>query len=185
MSTFKATSDMTRKQKPIVNESDGETSDRNTADKAFEVRVALREVKDPEIPTLSLEDLGMVYDIIVDHQTVHVQLLPTFVGCPAQEFIRNQVLKRLDEIDGVNHADVTFVMDVPWTSERITETGRAKLEEFGIAPPPARFAPDYKPQCPYCEAHNSDVVSLFGPTACRAVYYCKNCKQPFEGMKFV
>lgn len=149
------------------------------------VREALRDVKDPEIPTLSLEELGMVRQIDVEGNHVSIRLLPTFVGCPAVELIRGMVAKRILEIEDVHDVDVTFVMDVAWTSDMITDGGRRKLSEFGIAPPPRQFSPQSAPSCPYCGAADTNVVSLFGPTACRAVYYCKSCQQPFEGMKFV
>lgn len=149
------------------------------------VRDALKEVKDPEIPTLSLEELGMVFSISVTGQHAHVQLIPTFVGCPAVELIRRLVAGKVKEVDGIDSTEVTFVMDVPWTSDRITEEGRAKLQEFGIAPPPREFTPRSAPSCPYCGASETDVVSLFGPTACRSIFYCKSCQQPFEGLKYV
>ncbi|WP_245926352.1 1,2-phenylacetyl-CoA epoxidase subunit PaaD [Sulfoacidibacillus thermotolerans] len=146
---------------------------------------ALAEVKDPEMPMVSLAELGMIYD--VDHQQGHVtvKLLPTFVGCPALQLMRTQVESRLVGIEGVASVDVQFVMDESWTTDRITEEGRKKILEFGIAPPSAEFAPHKAPSCSYCGSTNTEVVSMFGPSACRAIYYCKTCNQPFEGMKFV
>ena len=149
------------------------------------VRTALKDVKDPEIPTLSLEELGMVYSISVSGREVRIELIPTFVGCPAIELIRRLVAKKVEAVDGIESVQVTFVMDVPWTSDRITAEGRAKLQAFGIAPPPREFTPRSAPSCPYCGASETDVVSLFGPTACRSIFYCKSCQQPFEGMKYV
>jgi len=149
------------------------------------VREALQAVNDPEIPALSLEDLGMVYDVGTEGTVVHIRLLPTFVGCPAMHMIQNLVARQVEQLDGVTDVHVSFVMDVPWTSHRITVQGRKKLRDFGIAPPPPGFAPEHVPECPYCGAAETSVVSLFGPTACRRVYYCKHCQQPFEGMKFV
>ena len=150
-----------------------------------EVPMALRDVFDPEIPTLSLEELGMVHKIEIEGNHVFVRLLPTFVGCPAVELIRGMVEKRIMQVADVHSVEVTFVMDVAWTSDMVTDEGRQKLSEFGIAPPPRQFSPHAAPSCPYCGLSDTNVVSLFGPTACRSVYYCKSCQQPFEGMKFV
>ncbi|MCF8568086.1 phenylacetate-CoA oxygenase subunit PaaJ [Alicyclobacillus tolerans] len=149
------------------------------------VRAALQDVKDPEIPTLSLEELGMVYDLTVQDHHAKVQLIPTFVGCPAVEMIRRLVENNVGQVKGIESVQVEFVMDVPWSSDRITEEGRRKLAEFGISPPPHEFLPGQAPVCSYCGSSDTDVVSIFGPTACRAVYYCKQCSQPFEGMKYV
>jgi ring-1,2-phenylacetyl-CoA epoxidase subunit PaaD len=146
---------------------------------------ALQDVKDPEMPVVSLVELGMVYEISVENRQVSVKLLPTFVGCPATQIMRQQVSDRLQEIEGIDQVDVTFVMDIPWTSDRITEEGREKLINFGIAPPKEHFLPRSAPTCCYCGSNDTETISLFGPTACRSVYYCKTCKQPFEGMKFI
>lgn len=151
----------------------------------LEIRGALQDVKDPEIPTLSLEELGMVHAIHVEGTHASIRLLPTFVGCPATELIRNRVARCVESVEGIESVEVTFVMDETWTSDRITEAGRNRLAKFGIAPPPREFSPKLAPECPYCGAKDTDIVSLFGPTACRAVYYCKSCQQPFEGMKYV
>jgi ring-1,2-phenylacetyl-CoA epoxidase subunit PaaD len=157
------------------------------------VWTALEDVYDPEIPNLSLVDLGMVYAVSVedangvnnDGAQVYVRLLPTFVGCPALEFIKARVVNRLLEVTGVSDVNCAFVMDETWTTERISQQGKTRLEEFGIAPPPTSFQDRQIPSCPYCKAEEAEVVSLFGPTACRAIFYCKHCQQPFEGMKYI
>ena len=96
---------------------------------------ALQEVKDPEIPTISLVDLGMIHRLLVEGDRVTVEILPTFVGCPALDIIRRDVRKRLLQVEGVADVEVKFVYDPPWTSDRITEEGRKRLASFGIAPP--------------------------------------------------
>lgn len=142
---------------------------------------ALQEVKDPEIPTISVVEMGMVHRVELTPREVLVEMIPTFVGCPALDLIRANVSERLLAIEGVNQVDVQFVFDPPWTSDRITPEGHEKLKQFGIAPPTVK--PHQLPPCPYCGEEDGEVENLFGPTACRAIYYCKRCRQPFEGMK--
>lgn len=146
---------------------------------------ALQEVKDPEIPTVSLVDLGMIHRLLVAGDRVTVEILPTFVGCPALEIIRRDVRERLLRVDGVADVSVKFVYHPPWTTERITEEGRKQLASFGIAPPrdPGNHPLDIVPPCPYCGAEGGEIHNLFGPTACRSIFYCRRCRQPFEGMK--
>lgn len=146
---------------------------------------ALQEVKDPEIPTLSLVDLGMIYDLKVEENQVTVEILPTYVGCPALDLIRRDVRERLLRVDGVDEVAVKFVYHPPWTSDRITEAGRKQLASFGIAPPrsPGKNPMDIVPPCPYCGAEGGEIHNLFGPTSCRSIFYCKSCRQPFEGFK--
>jgi ring-1,2-phenylacetyl-CoA epoxidase subunit PaaD len=160
------------------------------------VWAALAEVHDPEIPVISLVDMGMVHQVAVESGTVTVTLLPTFVGCPALAIIREAVIRRVAELPGVEAVTVTFTHDPPWTSDRITPRGRERLKAFGIAPPAgtAGCAGDggtglldllEVPSCPYCGSGNTHLENLFGPTACRSIYYCDDCRQPFEGMKSV
>ncbi|WP_124726821.1 1,2-phenylacetyl-CoA epoxidase subunit PaaD [Staphylospora marina] len=144
---------------------------------------ALQDVKDPEIPTVSVVEMGMVNRVTVHGEDVEVEMTPTFTGCPALDIIRENVRERIAREKGVRNVQVRFVMDPPWTSDRITPDGRLKLREFGIAAPPA--SPLDVPPCPFCGAEGGDVDNLFGPTACRAIYYCRKCKQPYEGMKKV
>ena len=144
---------------------------------------ALQEVKDPEIPTVSVVELGMVHRVAAEGGRVTVEMLPTFVGCPALDILRRDVTARLAQVDGVEEVEVRFVLNPPWTSDRITPEGRRKLAEFGLAPPPAADGPAIAPACPYCGARDTAIENLFGPTACRAIFYCKACRQPFEGLK--
>lgn len=157
----------------------------NVAPSVETVLAALADVADPEMPAVSLVDLGMVHRVETNEQRVLVELLPTFVGCPALDLIRTRTAHRLAQVPGVDTVEVRFVMEVPWTSDRITPTGRDKLVEFGIAAPLPSHSRRRTPDCPYCGADSADVVSLFGPTSCRAVFYCRTCRQPFEGIKTV
>jgi ring-1,2-phenylacetyl-CoA epoxidase subunit PaaD len=154
------------------------------------VWAALADVKDPEIPPVSVIDMGMVRRVAVDGDQVVVDMTPTFVGCPALDIIRRDVVERIAAEAGVAGVEVRFVFDPPWTSERITPQGRERLKTFGIAPPMPEAAGGLinlavVPPCPFCASHDTHMENLFGPTACRAIYYCDACRQPFEAMKTV
>jgi ring-1,2-phenylacetyl-CoA epoxidase subunit PaaD len=146
----------------------------------------LEEVKDPEIPSVSVLDLGMIEDIEIKTEgIVKIQVLPTFIGCPALEIIKKNIKEAILMVDGVNDVEVDFVHHPPWTSDRISEEGKEKLKLFGIAPPP-EFSEEkgmWDVECPYCGSHYTTIENLFGPTACRSILYCKGCKNPFEAMK--
>lgn len=151
---------------------------------------ALDEVKDPEIPPVAVTDMGMVSRVFVAGAAVLVEMTPTFVGCPALDIIRRDVIQRLKQVSGVESADVRFVFDPPWTSDRITERGRERLKSFGIAPPLHESSPGLinlteVPNCPYCGSASTHMENLFGPTACRSIFYCDSCRQPFEAIKTV
>ncbi|HEX5591513.1 MAG TPA: 1,2-phenylacetyl-CoA epoxidase subunit PaaD [Candidatus Limnocylindrales bacterium] len=141
------------------------------------VREVLRGVADPEIPTVSIVDLGMVERIEVGPNGIEVELLPTFVGCPAQEIIRDAVIQALAPLG--RPAIVGFSFRVPWTSDRITPAGRARLAATGFAPP----AEPADVRCPYCRSGRVAMDSAFGPTQCRSLFYCRDCRQPFEAFK--
>jgi len=141
------------------------------------VRAALRRVFDPEIPTVSIVDLGLVHDVAVAPDRIRVELLPTFVACPALEVIRATVT---DAIAGFGRpVEVVFTFAVPWTTERLTPAGRAGLQAAGIAPP----ADPADVRCPYCASSRVAMDSAFGPTLCRSLFYCRDCRQPFEAFK--
>lgn len=144
---------------------------------------ALQDVKDPEIPAVSLLELGMVHRMDVVQGVANVSLLPTFVGCPALDFIKAKVARRLSEIVGIDQVNVEFVLSTPWTTDRVTEAGIEKLRQYGIASPRPGGTLRSLPECPYCAATDTQIENLFGPTACRSLYYCNTCRQPFEGMK--
>lgn len=142
------------------------------------VRTALADVADPEIPVISIVDLGMVEDVRVADGRIVVTLLPTFVGCPALHLIRSSVEDRLRDLGAP--VDVTFSFHVPWTTDRITPAGRAKLQRSGFAPP---VADPVETRCPHCGSAEVALDNLFGPTQCRSLYYCRGCRQPFEAFK--
>ena len=152
------------------------------------ITAALADVPDPEIPVVSIVDLGIVEDVRVDADGIHVVLLPTFVGCPALELIRSAVETRLRGFD--QPVDARFDYRVPWSSDRISTDGRRKLRESGFAPPaaaanagPLLIALGEPVACPHCGSKRTVLENAFGPTLCRAVYHCSSCRQPFEGFK--
>jgi ring-1,2-phenylacetyl-CoA epoxidase subunit PaaD len=144
------------------------------------VRAALADVADPEIPVVSIVDLGMVEAVHVAGGRLAVTLLPTFVGCPALDQIRSAVEDRLGGLGAP--VDVTFSFQVPWTTDRITPAGRATLRASGFAPPSADPG---ETRCPHCGSADIALDNLFGPTQCRSLYYCRACRQPFEAFKTV
>ena len=141
------------------------------------VRALLGSVADPEIPSVSIVELGMVERVEVGPRGIDVELLPTFIGCPAQELIRDSVIEALRPLGLPTSVDFTF--RVPWTSDRITETGRTRLAAAGFAPP----AEPGEVRCPYCGSGKVAMDSAFGPTQCRSLFYCRACRQPFEAFK--
>jgi ring-1,2-phenylacetyl-CoA epoxidase subunit PaaD len=146
---------------------------------------ALWLVKDPEIASVSILDLGMVHEVEVNEGTVKVSVLPTFSGCPALHIIERDIKKAIEEVEGVRKAEVKFVYTPPWTTDRITKEGRERLKEFGISPPPANhvMGEPWEIDCPFCGSTYVTMENIFGPTACRSILYCKSCKNPFEAMK--
>jgi ring-1,2-phenylacetyl-CoA epoxidase subunit PaaD len=156
------------------------------------VWAALHDVYDPEIPTVSVVDLGVVRTVETDSGHVRVELLPTFVGCPAIEVMRAAVEERLLEFADEVSVEVSYAE--PWTSDRITAEGRAILRESGFAPPSPisvngrelSVLPSMPvAECPYCGSRNTTIENAFGPTLCRAIYHCSDCRQPFEQFKEV
>jgi ring-1,2-phenylacetyl-CoA epoxidase subunit PaaD len=141
------------------------------------VRAILGTVHDPEIPTVSIVDLGLVHDVRIEPDRVFVELLPTFVACPALEVIRSTVVDALSVLD--RPADVSFTFAVPWTTERLTAAGAAGLRRAGIAPPDEPSAV----RCPFCASGRVAMDNAFGPTLCRSLFYCRDCRQPFEAFK--
>lgn len=144
---------------------------------------ALREVDDPEIPGLSVVDLGIIRRVEVEHDSVRVEVMPTFTGCPAIEMILCGIRERLSCL--ASSVDVRATFDEAWTTERITARGREHLRSHGMAPPEhsgtIRLLPSTT--CPYCGSRATRLENAFGPTLCRAIYYCGGCRQPFEAFK--
>jgi ring-1,2-phenylacetyl-CoA epoxidase subunit PaaD len=156
---------------------------------AAEVWAALAEIPDPEIPVVSLVDLGVVRDVAVSDGRVRVDFTPTFLGCPALEVMRDAMAERLRAL-GVE-PEIRVRRDESWSTDRITAEGREKLRAAGLAPPVPRAAggPTLVElrsavfRCPYCGSTDTRLENMFGPTPCRSLRYCASCRQPFEQFK--
>jgi len=152
---------------------------------------ALAEVPDPEIPVISIVDLGVVRDVEVADGRVRVEFTPTFLGCPALEVMRSQMAAKIAELGA--EPDVEVIADDSWSTDRITAEGREKLREAGFAPPAPRELG--RPtlvqlqsnafRCPYCGSSDTALENIFGPTPCRSLRYCRSCRQPFEQFKTI
>jgi ring-1,2-phenylacetyl-CoA epoxidase subunit PaaD len=158
-----------------------------TADQVWE---ALAEIPDPEIPVVSLVDLGVIHDVSVEGDRVRVAFTPTFLGCPALEAMRAAMEERVRALGA--EAQVDVVLDDSWSTDRITPAGREKLRACGFAPPAPRRARALRLvelergfPCPYCGSADTRLENLFGPTPCRSVRYCNACRQPFEQFKTI
>lgn len=141
-----------------------------------DVMERLRTVNDPEIPDLSIVDLGMVESIIVTPERVHVTLRPTFIGCPGLDWILDHAVAALQPAKAL----VSYDFEHPWSASDITEKGHQQLRSFGIAPPDVGST---TVSCPLCGSQETHQSSMFGATLCRSLYYCRQCQQPFEAWK--
>lgn len=151
---------------------------------------ALAHVPDPEIPAVSVVDMGMISVVDVSGTRASVTVLPTFTGCPAIPVIKRDVATAVAAVEGIDEVVVETTFSPPWTSDRITDQGRARLEEFGLAPPtgtgPELITEIGLPsvaKCPFCGSSDTKNENPFGPTPCRALYYCNACRNPFEQFK--
>jgi ring-1,2-phenylacetyl-CoA epoxidase subunit PaaD len=155
------------------------------------VWAALAEIPDPEIPTISLVDLGVVRDVSVENDRVRVEFTPTFLGCPALEVMRDQMAESIRALGG--EPDVQVILDDSWSTDRITPEGREKLRRSGFAPPAPRAiaAPPHDLlqtgglMCPNCGSTDTRLENIFCPTPCRSIRYCASCRQPFELFKTI
>lgn len=148
----------------------------------------LEEVSDPEIPVLTINDLGVVRDVQFDGESCKVIITPTYSGCPAMQMIEDQIKEKLHE-KGIEKVEVELTLSPAWTTDWISEQGRNKLREYGIAPPENEvdksvlFAEPPTVPCPLCGSKETRMVSQFGSTACKAQYQCKECLEPFDYFK--
>ncbi len=145
------------------------------------VWAALDTIADPEIPVISLVDLGVIRSVDVSDDAVQVELTPTFLGCPALEAMVRAIEAKVPE------ARVEVVNDDSWSTDKITAAGREKLREAGFAPPAPRLVQlqSQVHRCPYCGSTETKLENLFGPTPCRSIRYCTSCRQPFEQFKTI
>lgn len=159
-----------------------------------ELLIALdNEVKDPEVPVISVVELGIVRSVEVSRNlSAKVVIAPTYSGCPALKVIEDRIRECLQE-RGANEVEIVIQNSPPWTTDWISAEGRKKLKEYGIAPPKSGAASDELVQinplkgeviaCPFCESEATEQRSFFGSTACKALYFCNSCDQPFEYFK--
>ncbi len=156
-----------------------------------EVWSALGEIPDPEIPVISLVELGVIRDVTVDGEQVRIELTPTFLGCPALEAMRGALEAKVASLGG--RPQVTVIQDDSWSTDRITPAGREKLRLAGLAPPTPRAAglatlvqlQSKGFRCPYCGSTETRLENIFGPTPCRSIRWCDGCRQSFEQFKTI
>ncbi len=148
----------------------------------------LEEVTDPEIPVLTIADLGVLREVLVDDEQVEVVITPTYTGCPAMNAIERNI-KSILRKNGFESVKVRTELSPAWTTDWLSEEGRKKLKAFGIAPPAGStdkmslLGKESKIECPRCGSTNTKMISQFGSTACKALYQCRECLEPFDYFK--
>ena len=150
----------------------------------------LEEINDPEVPVLSIIDLGIVRDVMMNGDELEIIITPTYSGCPAMDMIAATIKIELATL-GFKKIKVTQALSPAWTTEWMSEEGKRKLKDYGIAPPNPKqqvcdqklFAEAEAVQCPHCESYHTHRISEFGSTACKALYQCDDCKEPFDYFK--
>lgn len=145
-----------------------------------QIQEILDEVKDPEIPVISIADLGILRDVKVADDFVEVVITPTYTGCPAMLEIERDIHNALKK-EGINDFKITTVLSPAWSTDLMTEEGKARLKEYGIAPPNPTNEEDI--ECPNCGSHNTKLLSQFGSTACKSLFKCNDCLEPFDYFK--
>lgn len=150
---------------------------------------SLEDVSDPEVPVLSVIDLGVVRNVKVDGEKVQVTITPTYSGCPAMNTIASDIKRRL-LADGFKEVSIEMQLSPAWTTDWLSEAGKTKLEAYGIAPPVeptgdihTLFGKEVTVRCPQCKSNNTKLISQFGSTACKALYQCNDCLEPFDYFK--
>lgn len=152
----------------------------------------LEEVTDPEIPMLNIVELGIVRDARCESDNVQVEITPTYSGCPAMQVIKDAIFSTLKE-KGFENVSVKTTFAPAWTTDWLTEEAKQKLKEYGIAPPEKSGTLNWMPfsndnkkvACPFCDSTQTKLTSQFGSTACKSLYYCDSCQQPFEHFKCI
>ena len=158
---------------------------------AEQVWAALDEIPDPEIPVISLVDLGVIRDVAVDGERVHIEFTPTFLGCPALEVMKRAIEEKVSALGA--EPVVQVIQDDSWSTDRISAAGRERLRDAGFAPPAPRTAgattlvqlQSKAFCCPYCGSTETRLENIFGPTPCRSIRWCESCRQPFEQFKTI
>ena len=154
---------------------------------AHDIWKLMNDINDPEIPVLSITDLGIVRDIQCDDEEIHIAITPTYSGCPAMDVIAINIRMALLNA-GFNKVRITQQLSPAWTTDWMTREGKEKLKAFGIAPPAAKifdktYLENLVINCPLCNSANTRLISQFGSTACKALYQCNDCLEPFDYFK--
>jgi len=156
-----------------------------------EILNLLSEIPDPEIPVISIKELGILRDVNVNESDVEVVITPTYSGCPAMKHIEQEVISKLNFM-GIENAKVKMIYHPAWTTDWITEEAKEKLRQYGIAPPEkttadkgALMGKKNVLECPRCSSKNTVMISQFGSTACKALFQCSDCKEPFDYFKCI
>jgi len=152
----------------------------------------LKEVKDPEVPVVDVVELGVVRNVAIEDGQVRIDLTPTYSGCPAMKVMELEIRAALKS-RGIENVSIKTVFFPPWTTDWMSDETKQKLRAYGIAPPGKVAAQDLNPlhwqekkvSCPFCDSQNTRLTSQFGSTACKALYYCNSCQQPFEHFKCI
>lgn len=147
-----------------------------------EIRTILEQVTDPEIPVLTITDLGILRDVKINGDEVEVVITPTYTGCPAMDMIAMNIRLALIA-KGYSKIKITSVLAPAWTTDWMSEEGKRKLKAYGIAAPRTRSNDASDLECPQCESTNTRCISEFGSTACKSLYQCNDCKEPFDYFK--
>jgi ring-1,2-phenylacetyl-CoA epoxidase subunit PaaD len=143
----------------------------------------LETVTDPEVPVLTITDLGIVRNVKVNGSEIEVIITPTYTGCPAMDMIAMNIKLALIE-NGYKNIKITSVLSPVWTTDWMSEEGKRKLKEYGIAAPNKKMViPADGIECPQCNSVHTTLISEFGSTACKALYQCNDCKEPFDYFK--
>jgi len=168
-----------------------QTMEHNLRLSKAEIWQELKQVSDPEIPVLTVVDMGIVRAVEVTDDEVKVTITPTYSGCPAMNEIEQNIRKHLQE-KGIQKLRVESKLSPPWTTDWMTEEAKIRLEEYGIAPPEGGtadksvlFGEAKKVKCPHCRSRDTELISQFGSTACKAQYRCRDCREPFDYFKCI
>lgn len=158
---------------------------------AAEIRKLLADIPDPEIPVITIEELGVIRDVSVEGETVKVKVTPTYSGCPAMKRMEDDIRQVLSE-NGISQIKIDYSYSPPWTTDWMSDAAREKLRVYGIAPPEHTTEDKSwltgKPKiikCPRCGSESTRLVSQFGSTACKALYQCNDCLEPFDYFKCI
>jgi len=164
--------------------------ERQYTSKEKEILEVLQSVKDPEIPTISVVELGIITNVAFDENAnqANITMTPTFTGCPAIDYMKQNIHDAIAKMEQVQNVHIVVDFSVPWTSDRITEDGHKRIKEFGLAPPQKvngdlNMGKIQDVHCPNCGSDETTLNSMFGPTLCRSVHMCFECKETFEAFK--